>query len=125
MSQSLSYAFHSSHFQVFQPLLKMCVLSHGAPCFNGKANSGNSKEDIFEGKNIELPNTAPDAAAAILAPLHYSGNVHHQALHTTTNTKSDANLQLSTRPLYVKSTNNQITLPEGITYQVKFLNLLR
>jgi hypothetical protein len=117
--------FHSSHFQVFQPLLKMCVLPQGTPCFNGKVNSGNSKEDIFEGKNIEIPNTAPDAAAAVLDSLHNSGNVHHQTLHTTTNTKSDANLQLSTRPPYVKSTGNQIISPEGIAYQVKFPNLLR
>lgn len=124
MSQSLSHIFHSSHFQVFQPLLKMCVLPQGTPCFNGKANSGNSKVDIFEGKNIEIPNTAPDAAAVVLASVHNSGNIHHQTLHTT-NTKNDANLQLSTRPPYVKSTNNQIILPEEITYQVKFLNLLR
>jgi hypothetical protein len=102
----------------------MCVLSQETPCSNGKINSGNSKEDIFEGKNIETPNTAPDAAAAILASLQNSGNVHHQTLHTTTSTKSDATLQLSTRPPYVKSTNNQIILPEGITHQVKFPNFL-
>jgi hypothetical protein len=83
----------------------------------------NFKQDISEGKNIETPNTAPDAAA-ILASLHNSGNVHHQTLNTRTSTKNDATLQLSTKPPYVKSTNNQIILPEGITYKVKFLNLL-
>jgi hypothetical protein len=101
----------------------MCVLSQGTPCSNEKVNSGNSHQDIFEGKNIETPNTAPDAAA-ILASLHNSGNVHHQTLSTGTSTKTDVTLQLSTKPPYVKSTNNQIILSEGITYKVKVLNLL-
>jgi hypothetical protein len=100
----------------------MCVLPQGTPCSNEKINSGNSKKDIFEGKNIETPNTAPDAAT-ILASLHNSGNLHHKTLHTT-NTKNDATLQMSTRPPFVKSTNTLIILPEGITYEVKFLNLL-
>jgi hypothetical protein len=102
----------------------MCVLSQGTPCSTGKIHPGNPKQDIFEGKNIETPNTAPDAAA-ILASLHNSGNVHHQTLHTTNDTKNYAAFQLSTRPPYVKSTSNEIIPPEGIKYQVRFLNLLR
>jgi hypothetical protein len=98
----------------------MCVLPQEMHCSNGKTHAGNSDKDILEGKNIETPNTAPDAAA-IFNILHNSGNIYYQNLYTTSNI-SDATTELSTTS-YVHSTNNQVILPERITHQVKFLNL--
>jgi hypothetical protein len=102
----------------------MCVLPQETPCSKGKTKSGNSNKYTLEEKDIETPNTAPDAAAAvILSFLNNSGNLYHQTLHTTTtSTNTDTPLQFSTRPPHVQNTNNQTILPYGIMYQVRFLN---
>jgi hypothetical protein len=105
----------------------MCVIPQETPCSNDRINMGHSGKGIFEGKNIETPNTAPDAFAD-LTFLHNSGNAYHQILHTTTtrtttSTNTDATLQVSTKPPYDHSTNDQIILAGVITYQVKFLTL--
>lgn len=92
------------------------------PCCNDKINTGNSGKGIFEGKNIETPNTAP-AAAAVLTFLHNSANVYYQTLRTTTSTNTDATLQPSIKSPYDHSMNNQIILPEVTAYQVKFIYL--
>jgi hypothetical protein len=100
----------------------MCVLPQEMPCSKGTTESGNSNINTFEEKDIESPNTAPDAAVAILNFLHSSGNLNHQTLHTTTSTNTDSPLQFSTRPSNVQSTNIQAILPHEIIYQVRFLN---
>jgi hypothetical protein len=96
----------------------MCVITQETPC-----SDGNSGKGIFEGKIIETPNTAPDAAA-VLTFLHNSEYGYHQTL-ITAGTNTDATLQLSTKPKYDHSTNDQIILPEVNTYQVKFLTLCK
>jgi hypothetical protein len=100
----------------------MCVLPPETPCSNGKIKYRNSNKHTFEEKDIESPNTAPDAAAVILSFFNNSGKVYHQTQHTTTSTNTDTPLQLSTRPPHVQSTNNQTILPHVITNQVRFLN---
>jgi hypothetical protein len=116
------HLLQTSHFQVFHPLLKMCVLPEEMPCSKGTKESGNSNKHTFEKKDIESPNTAPDAAAAILSFLHNPGNLNHQTVHTTTSTNTESPLQFSTRPSYVLSTNSQAILPHEIMHQVRFLN---
>lgn len=96
----------------------MCVLPPETPCSKETTKPGNSNKYPFEEKDIESPNTAPDAAAVILSFMHNSGNLYHQTLHTTTSTKTDTTLQFSTQPPHVQST----TLPHVNTYQVRFQN---
>ena len=100
----------------------MCVLPPEKPCSKETTKPENSNKHTFEEKDIESPNTAPDAAAVILSFLHNSGNLYNQPLHTTTNTNNETLLQLSTRPPHVQSTNIQTISPHVITYQVRFLN---
>jgi hypothetical protein len=100
----------------------MCVLPQETPCSHAEIKAGNTNKHTFEEKDIESPNTAPDAAAVIQSLLHNSGNVHHQTLHTTTSTNTDTPLQLSTRPPHAPSTNNHTILPHLHTNQVRFLN---
>ena len=100
----------------------MCVLPPETPCSKETTKPGNSNKYPFEEKDIESPNTAPDAAAVILSFLHNSGNLHHQTLHTTTSTNNDNPLQFSTQPPHVQSTKDQTIMPPAIMYQVRFLN---
>jgi hypothetical protein len=116
------YLHHSSHFQVFHPLLKMCVLPPEIPCSKETTKPGSSNNYTFEEKDIESPNTAPDAAAVILSFLHNSGNLYHQTLQTTTGTNTGTSLLFSTQTPHVRSTNNHTIWPRVIIYQVRFLN---
>jgi len=116
------YLLHSSHLQVFQPLLKMCVLPPEMPCSKETTKPGSSNNYTFEEKDIESPNTAPDAAAVIFSFLHNSENLYHQTLQTTTNTNTGTSLLFSTQTPHVQSTNNQSILPRVIAYKVRFLN---